>query len=97
MRHAPDAPSLRLLDRMRAVTSSPGLPLRAAPTSLPASTTQLTHVTAQPPVCGAVGAVLRIEDDILSFFDRPDDKDFLLTGTLTTYHVRPSVICAVPC
>ena len=35
-------------------------------------------------------AVLRIEDDILAFFDRPDDKDFLLTGTLTTYHVSPS-------
>jgi len=40
--------------------------------------------------------VLRIEDDILAFFDRSDDKDFLLTGTLTTYHVRSSSICTVP-
>ena len=48
-------------------------------------------------MCCVHNAVLRIEDDILAFFDRPDDKDFLLTGTLTTYHVRPLLICADPC
>ncbi len=41
-------------------------------------------------------AVLRIEEDILAFFERPDDKDFLLIGTLTTYHVRHAAEAAAP-